>query len=105
MVSICIVSMCTVCGVCVCGMCVLCMHVVWMCGVCMYVYVWYDVWCYLCVVYFLNSISFGCAWAIPGCCEWGLLSGCGVRAPHCGGLSGREGQALEHRLSSCGSRV
>lgn len=23
----------------------------------------------------------------PGCCEWGLLSGCGVQVSDCGGLS------------------
>ena len=34
--------------------------------------------------------------AFSSCSEWGLLSSCGVRASHCGGLSCCRAQALEH---------
>ena len=49
-----------------------------------------------------------CAWAIPSCGEWGLLSSCGTQASHCGGFSCCEAQALGARarhmgFSSCGA--
>jgi len=37
--------------------------VVWMCGVCMYVYVWYDVWClYVCMC--AVCVVFVCVWCV-----------------------------------------
>ena len=52
-----------------------------------------------------------CIWAFSSCCKQGLLSSCSGQASHgsgfscCGarGLTSCGSQALEHRLSSCGS--
>ena len=66
-----------------------------------------------------------CSWAFSRCSDPGLLSSCGVQASHCGGfsccktralgtlasvvaacgLSSCSSQALEHRLSSCGTQA
>ena len=62
-----------------------------------------------------------CAWAVPSCGEWGLLSSCAALTAHCGaslvverglsgqwasvfvacGLSSFSSWILEHRLNSC----
>ena len=44
------------------------------------------------------------AWAFSSCGEWGLLSSCEAWASHCGGFLCCQVQALELRLSSCGSQ-
>ena len=66
-----------------------------------------------------------CSWAFSRCSDPGLLSSCGVQVSHCGGfsccktralgtlasvvaacgLSSCSSQALEHRLSSCGTQA
>ena len=63
-----------------------------------------------------NFIYFGCAGSsllqglLSGCGEQRLLCSCGVTASHCGGcrawgLCSWGSWALEHRLSSCGTRA
>ena len=44
-----------------------------------------------------------CMQAFPSCRKQGLFSSCGARAPHCSGFSCCREQALQHRLSSCGT--
>ena len=57
-----------------------------------------------------NFIYFWLCWvfvAARGFSLWqaGLSSGCGAWASHCGGFSCYRARALEHRLSSCGTRA
>ena len=63
---------------------------------------------------FINLFTFGSSGSsllrglLSSCREWGLLSTCGARAPHCGGFSWCRARALGHvgsGVAVCSSRA
>ena len=66
---------------------------------------------------FLAVLGLHCCEASSSCGEWGLLFSCSAWLSHCSGFSlqstssrrtgfsGCGGQAVEHRLSSCGTQA